>query len=57
MLVKRGFIFLIFLLLVNISYAQENQCLLVNENNVDEAAIGLKTSRLYWYYMEGNIYK
>ena len=39
MLVKRGFIFLIFLLLVNISYAQDsNQCLLVNENNVGEAA-------------------
>ncbi len=38
MLVKRGFIFLIFLLLVNISYAQENQCLLVNENNIEEAA-------------------
>ena len=38
-MLKKVFAFLVFLLFVNISFAQEeNQCLLVNENNLDEAA-------------------
>ena len=37
MYLKRGLVLVVFLLLVDISLAQD-QCLLVNENNVEEAA-------------------